>query len=127
MARRIVGSVELRVGNRSLRTSALFDTGATKSYVSLKLAEKLKFVRYDEPREVLLAVEGKKAYVVGYLTAKVIIDKCELPLEHTFGVIEGLREDIIIGMDIIEPYEIILDMREGKVKFKKYPPALELF
>jgi len=54
------------------------------------------------------------------------IEGFELPLEHVFGVIDGLRHDVIIGMDIIEPYEIILDAREGKVKFKKYPPTIEL-
>ncbi len=127
VARRILGDVELHANGESVKASALFDTGATKSYTSLKLAEKLAFVRYEKPKEVLLAVEDAKTRMVGYLTAKVVINECELPLEHTFGVVDGLREDVIVGMDIIEPYELILDVKEGKVKFKKYPPTLELF
>ena len=54
------------------------------------------------------------------------VEGYELPLEHVFGVVDGLKHDVVIGMDIIEPYEIILDAREGKVKFRRYPPIIEL-
>ncbi len=32
------------------------------------------------------------------------------------GVIYGLRHPVIIGMDIIEPYEIMLDVKKGEVQ-----------
>ena len=126
MVVRITGRVVLRVGDKTVESIALFDTGATKSFVDLKLAKEVGFTEYEKPKEVLLAVKGVKARVIGYLVARVEIEGFELPLEHVFGVIDGLRHDVVIGMDIIEPYEIILDVIEGRVKFKRYPSTIEL-
>ena len=126
MARRAVDRVRLRIEGKDVSAEALFDTGATKSYVSSKLADKLGYVKYREPKKLMLAVEGMEGLVVGYLTAGVVVNECELPLEHTFGVVEGLRHDVVIGMDIMEPYDIELDVKEGKAKFRKFPPTLEI-
>lgn len=126
MARQIIGKVGLKVNEKLMEFNALFDTGATKSHVSLTTAEEMGYVKDKEPKDVLLAVKGRKAHVLGYLTARVLVNKCELPIEHTFGVVEGLRNDVIVGMDIIEPYELALDIKDGRVKFKKYPPTLEI-
>jgi predicted aspartyl protease len=126
VAGRIVGRVELRTEAKGVEVEALFDTGAAKSYVSSRLADKLGYVKYGEPRKVMLAVEGMEGLVVGYLAARVVIDGCELPLEHAFGVVEGLRHDAVIGMDIMEPYDIELDVEEGKARFRRFPPTLEI-
>ncbi len=126
MVAQMTDKVILRVGGKAIESTALFDTDATKSFIDLKLAEKSGFTRYDKPKEVLLAVEGSNAYIIGYLVARVKIKGFELPLEHVFGVIEGLCHEVMIDMDIIEPYEIILDAREKKIKFKRYPPTIEL-
>jgi hypothetical protein len=53
VAKRVVGRVELRT-----EAGALFDTGATKSFVSSRLVDELGYVRYGGPRKVMLAVEG---------------------------------------------------------------------
>jgi len=126
MAGRIIGRVGLRTEAKSINVESLLDTGATKSYISSKLADELGYVKYREPRKAMLAVENMEGPVIGYLTAGVVINGCELPLEHTFGVVEGLRQDAIIGMDITEPYDIELDAKEGKAKFRKFPPTLEI-
>ena len=47
-------------------------------------------------------------------------------LSHVFGVVEGLSHDIIIGMDVMEPYEIVVDTKEGKALFRKFPPTIEI-
>jgi len=126
MARRVIGKVELYVEGEHAEVGALFDAGATKSYVSFRLAERMGYSKYAEPKETLLAVENKTAYVVGDLLARVLVNGCELPVRHAFGVIDGLRHDVIIGMDLMEPYEVVLDVKEGKVGFKRYPPVLEI-
>ena len=105
---------------------ALFDTGATRSFVDVGVAKKLGYTRFDKPREVLLATRDSKAYFVGELVARVIIEGFELPLSRVFGVVSGLRYPVIIGMDIMEPYEIALDVKTGKVFFKRFPPILEM-
>ncbi len=126
MARRVINKVILRVKEKRVEVDALFNTGATRSFISLKLANELDYEKYDEAKRVLLAVENVEAFMVGELIARIVIAGFELPLSHVFGVIEKLRHDLIIGMDIMEPYEIFIDVREGKVGFKKYPPILEI-
>ncbi len=126
MARRVQSRVGLTVLGKRIDVEAIFDTGATRSFVSSQLAEKLGYVRYDRPRDVLLATEDKKALMTGELIARVTILGYELPLSHVFGVIEALNHDTIIGMDMMEPYEILVDAKEGKVSFRKFPPTIEI-
>jgi predicted aspartyl protease len=122
----IIGRVTLTVGGWSVDVEALFDTGATRSFVNVGVAEKLGYTRFDKPREVLLATRDSKAYFVGELVARVTIEGFELPLSHVFGVISGLRYPVIIGLDIMEPYEIALDVKTGKAFFKRFPSILEI-
>lgn len=39
---------------------------------------------------------------------------------------EALNHDTIIGMDLMEPYEILIDAKEGKASFKRFPPVIEI-
>jgi len=126
MVRRVLSKVGLTVQGKGIDIEAVFDIGATRSFVSLQLAEKLGYVRYDRPKEIFLATKDKKASMVGELIARVTILGYELPLSHVFGVVEALNHDTIIGMDMMEPYEILVDAKEGKVSFKKFPPAIEI-
>jgi hypothetical protein len=64
--------------------------------------------------------------VVGYLVARVVIDGCELPLEHAFGVVDGLRYDVVVGVDVMEPYDVELDVKEGRARLRRVPPTLEV-
>jgi len=90
MVTRLIGKVILRAGGGVVEAEALFDTGATKSFVDVSMAEKLGYIKYDR-KEVLLAIKDIKAHVVGELTARVVIEGFELPLSHVFGVVEGPR------------------------------------
>jgi predicted aspartyl protease len=126
MVRRILDKVGLTVQDGGAEVEALFDTGAVRSFVSPQLAEKLGYVRYDKPKEILFATKDKRALMAGELIARVKLLGYELPLSHVFGVVEGLTHDMIIGMDIMEPYEILVDAREGKVYFKRSPPTIEI-
>jgi predicted aspartyl protease len=126
MISRIMGRVTLTVGGRSVEVEALFDTGATRSFVDVGVVEKLGYTRFDKLREVLLATRGSKVCFVGELVARVTIEGFELPLSHVFGVISGLRYPAVIGMDIMEPYGIVLDVKAGKVFFRRFPPVMEI-
>jgi len=96
LARSATGRVKL-VAQGGDEAEALFDTGATKSFISLKLAEKLGYTAYDQPKAVLLAVRDKRAEIIGELVARVIVLGYELPLSHVFGVVKALSHDVIIG------------------------------
>jgi hypothetical protein len=77
----------------------------------------LGYTRYDEPKEALLATKDKKALIIGELIRRVTLLGYELPLSHVFGVIKELDYDMVIGMDIMEPYEIVINTKEGKSFF----------
>jgi len=126
MAVRVLGRVALLGSRGCVEEVALFDTGASKSFVDISAAEKLGYVRYEAPKEVLLAVKNYRALIVGEVTVGVVVEGVKLPISHVFGVTEGLRHPVVIGMDIMEPYEIYIDIKEGKPKFKKIPPTIEL-
>ncbi len=116
--------LKLYKNGRSLEMVALFDKGSGKSYLSSRAAEKIGFERYPEPRAVPLAVEGKE--VIGYVPAVDIeIAGCLLPEKETVGVVKGLREDAIIGLNLIEAYGIILE--RDRITLKEYPPKTFLF
>lgn len=118
--------LKLHKDGRSLEVVALFDKGSGKSYLSSHAAEKIGFERYPEPRRVPLAVEGKEAEVIGYVPAVDIeIAGCLLPEKETVGVVKGLREDAIIGLNLIEAYGIILE--RDRITLKEYPPKTFLF
>ncbi len=101
--------------------TALFDTGSRRSYFSRNFAEKLGFEPYREPREVALAVKGKTAKLIGRTTVYLEVDGYVLPEEETIGVIEDLRVDAIIGLNIMESYGIYIEGDE--LKFKQKPPT----
>jgi hypothetical protein len=49
VAKRVVGRVELRTEAGGVEAEALLDTGAAKSFVSSRLADELRYVRYGGP------------------------------------------------------------------------------
>jgi len=117
--------VKISQNGKIVEAVALFDTGASRSYIDVGVAEKVGYERYPEPRRVPLAVQGAEAEVVGYIpAADVEVAGCMLPEKETLGVIEGLREEAVIGLNIIESYNIILE--KDKIRLKEYPPSAQL-
>jgi len=115
------GKIKLIKDGKVINIEALFDTGAGKSYVDKKIAEFLGYEKYEKPVYIDLAIKNSKAKVIGYLVARVEIEGYLLPEVEVFGVIDGLIKDAIIGLNIIEPYEIILE--KDKVRFRRIPPT----
>ena len=106
--------------------TALFDTGSILTYINEMVAEKLGFNPYPKPETVPLAVLEKEAEVLGDVTVSIEIDGCLMPRRETLGVIRDLRFDAIVGLDIIEKYDVVLDTKNGRVKLKNYPPEVVL-
>lgn len=113
-------------GERCVEPTALFDTGSSLTYISERVAEKIGFNLYPEPKTVPLAVLDKEAEVIGDLTVSLEIDGCPMPRRETLEVIRNLRFEAIVGLDIIEKYDVVLDTKNGRVRLKKYPPEVVL-
>ena len=106
---------------RTVEGVALFDTGSGRSYFSIEFAEKIGYVPYSEPKKIPLATRNKYASLIGRTTVNIEIDGYFLPEEETIGVIEDLRVDAIVGLNIMESYGIFFE--DNKIKLKRYPPT----
>jgi hypothetical protein len=106
---------------RVLEALALFDTGSRRSYFSkVRLSIGLVPDLLGEV-EVPLAVRGKYGKLVGDTTVYIEVEGYILPEREVVGVIEGLRVDAIIGLNVMESYGIYIENNE--VKFKHVPPT----
>lgn len=122
----VKGKLTLRNGEKQVEMTTLFDTGSTLTYIDETVAEKIGFNPYPKPKTVPLAVLGKEAEVLGDVTVSLEIDGCLMPRRETVEVIRDLRFDAIVGLDIIEKYDVVLDTKNGRVRLKNYPPKVVL-
>jgi len=99
----------------------LFDTSSRGSYFSKDFAEKIGYVPYEGPREMPLAVKDEAANLIGRTAVYIEVDGYLLPEEETIGVIEDLRLDAIIGLNIMEKYGICVE--EDEIRFRHHPPT----
>jgi hypothetical protein len=118
---RVEKRIRVHKDGRVVEALALFDTGSRRSYFSRELAEKIGYEAYKEPKNVPLAVKGKYGKLIGDTTVYIEVDGYILPERETIGVIEDLRVDAIIGLNIMESYGIYIENDE--IKFKHTPPT----
>ena len=118
---RVEKRIKVHREGKVFEVTALFDTGSRRSYFSKEFAEKLGFEPYREPKEVPLAVKGKTAKLIGDTVVYIEVDGWLLPEREVIGVIEDLRIDAIIGLNIMESYGIYIE--EDELKFREKPPT----
>ena len=125
-AMRVRERIKIFKDDKCVEVEALFDTGSARSYLAEHIACELGYELYDKPRRVPLAVKGGFAEVIGYVPAvEIEIAGYRLPERETLGVIKDLLADAIIGVNIMEPYQIILE--KDRVTFRTVPPRAYLF
>jgi len=120
-------NVELRFKDKSVKLKALVDTGASRSVISKRLADKLgAFVPLRKPYELRTADKDGKLRIIGYCNVDVVFEGVEVPGGTRFEVAENLREgiDLIIGRPDIDAWEIIFT-REGP-RPRKVPIEFEI-
>jgi hypothetical protein len=113
--------IKVHKDGRVLEAHALFDTGSRRSYFSKEFAEKIGYEPYREPKEVPLAVKGRYGKLVGDATVYIEVEGYILPEREIIGVIEDLRVDAVIGLNIMESYGIYIE--DDEIKFKHIPPT----
>jgi len=118
---RVEKRIKVHREGKVFEVTALFDTGSRRSYFSKEFAEKLGFEPYREPKDVPLAVKGKTAKLIGDTVVYIEVDGWLLPEREVIGVVEDLRIDAIIGLNIMESYGIYIE--EDELKFREKPPT----
>ena len=106
---------------RVVEALALFDTGSRGSYFSKDFAEGMGYDPLKEPREIPLAVKGKRAKLTGDTTVYLEVEGYVLPERETMGVIEDLVVEAIVGLNIMEKYGIYI--KDDEIKLRHHPPT----
>lgn len=118
---KVCDKIKVHRDGKFVEVVALFDTGAGGSYLNDKVAENVGYEKYSPPVRIPLAVKEKEAEVVGYAPAVDLEMAGQiLPEKETMGVIKDLYVDAIIGLNLIEKYNVTLE--KDKISFKEYPP-----
>jgi len=116
--------------DKSESYQALFDNGATHSYVSERVADYFSesCFRYTNPVTVKSAFEGMDSEITSEVTLQFELDGCRPEAREIFRVVPGLREDIIIGAITMEGFDIQLHMKPpdqpSDATFKHFPPEV---
>jgi len=98
---------------------ALFDTGASRTFISEDLAEKTGYSRFPEPREVLTAAKEKRLKVIGMALFETEIEGCKVPWAPAY-VSPELIEEMVIGVDLMEAHNIKIDPKTGNIDVSEF-------
>lgn len=110
----IINKVKLVGSKGEKKTDALFDSGASFSFIIKELAQKLGLVdKLPEPLKFETAREGDKIEVKEVVRLDFYIDGIRLSDEFLVG--EGLSEDVIIGAKTLQAWRLKLDFEEDRV------------
>jgi predicted aspartyl protease len=117
----IYKQIEL-IGRKSRKkVKALFDTGSSKSFINMKLADEITpLIELVEPKVFETASGELKASYVIY--PDIILDGHRL--FWTLIVVDNLTEEVIIGADFFQRWRIKLDPETEQIIWD--PVALKL-
>jgi predicted aspartyl protease len=110
---RIYRVLRVRSSRGELAVKALFDTGASFTVVRRDVAEKIGHILPTDVREVTLANGKTKLKVIGYIPISTVLEGS--PIDDIAYVIEELAEELIVGVKVMEFYDIRLDPSTNRI------------
>jgi len=122
-----IADVKLSYGDKFIELKALVDTGASKSVISKRLAEKLNaLIPLKEPYELRTADEEGRLKIIGRCMVNVEFQGIKVPGGAVFEVAENLRKgiELIIGRPEVDSWDIVFTP-EGP-KPRKVPLEFEI-
>lgn len=110
-----VASADLSVAIDGHEVTALVDTGASYSIVSQRFADRLRKVKtpWDGPQ--IRTAGGHLMTPAGKCTAKVRIGDGDYVA--TFVILPQCCKDVILGMDFLQEYDAVINIRDQFVSF----------
>ena len=121
LKKQVVGLIEpvKVIGKNVVESKAKFDTGAARSCIDEKLAEKVKLGPIIKFVRVKSATLGKINYVRRPVyKAKIEIAGKRIPVELSIANRKNLKYDVLIGRDIIKS-NFIIDVEHKNKTVKK--------
>lgn len=122
---RIYRVLRVRSVRGEMDVKALFDSGATFTVAKKSLAEKIGYIFPTDVREVTLADGKTRLRVLGCMPVFTSIEGS--PIDDIAYIIEDLAEELIIGVKVMEFYEIKLDPSTNGITVGKNYSSFELY
>jgi predicted aspartyl protease len=104
---------------------ALFDARASFTVIRRDVAEKIGHILPTDVREVTLTDGKTKLKVLGYIPISTVLEGS--PIDDIAYVIEELAEELIVGVKVMEFYDIKLDPSTNKIIVGKNYSSFELY
>ncbi len=123
---RIVKNLKVFGEKDNLQLNILFDSGASFSLIRSDIANKLTqhFVRLKK-KLVLSGFNGKSVEEVKETcTLQIQIKKYTLPI--TLYVVKNMKREIIIGVDFMQSWKIVLDLKNENFTIGVNPKEIEI-
>jgi predicted aspartyl protease len=121
----IYRALKIKSSKGELTVKALFDTEASFTVVRKDVAEKIGHILPTNVKEVTLADGKMKLKVLGYIPISTVLEGS--PIDDIAYVIDELAEELIIGVKVMEFYDIKLDPSTNKIIVGKNYSSFELY
>ena len=117
--------VKLKGSRGEVEAEALFDSGASMSFIKKSLAQKLGMIdKLPEPIEFETARQGDYIIAEERVTLDFWLDGDRLSDEFLVLPDDVMSEDVIVGASTMQKWRIVIDMEQEKVyssrKIKKH-------
>ena len=110
----IINRIKLAGSKGEKKTDALFDSGASYSFINNNFAQKLGNIdTMHKPLEFETAEEGRKIIVKDVIRLDFYIEGIRLSDE--FLIAENLSEEVIIGAATLQKWRLKLDFDQDRV------------
>jgi predicted aspartyl protease len=122
---KIYRALKIKSSKGELTVKALFDTGASFTVVRKDVAEKIGHILPTNVKEVTLADGKTRLKVLGYIPISTVLEGS--PINDIAYVIDELAEELIIGVKVMEFYDIKFDPSANKIIVGKNYSSFELY
>jgi len=110
---KIYRTLKIRSSKGEMTVKVLFDTVASFTVVKKDVAEKIGHILPTDVKEVTLTDGKTRLKVLGYIPISTVLEGS--PIDDIAYVIDELAEDLIIGIKVMEFYDIKLDPSTNKM------------
>ena len=112
-----------KIGHSTLEV--MLDSGSSISLLAQSSVAKMtNIIEKPVPRILLRTASGVPLPTVKYITASVLIQNMETPVQHSFFVVSDLIAPAILGLDFLQYHNLVLDFSGNTVQV--YPKSIQL-
>jgi len=122
---KIYRTLKIRSSKGEMTVKVLFDTVASFTVVKKDVAEKIGHILPTDVKEVTLTDGKTRLKVLGYIPISTVLEGS--PIDDIAYVIDELAEDLIIGIKVMEFYDIKLDPSTNKMIVGKNYSSFEFY